>query len=518
MKFSCELPYFCLYIISLWLSGTLFDELLHCRLVGELLVGLLFGNLSVGTLLPADKTLFILAGEVGVLGLVFEAGLGTDIRRVLKAGPRAALVAFLGIVVPLATGFGFMYGVSQQSHIQEMESDASTGTRGSSDIVIEALASGASLASTSIAIAVTLMKQQAILDTAVGTLITTAAMLDDVVSLILLGIVSSIGGGSGPEGSDSGIRPMIVLQPILASLGIILVGVIGCAIVAKIKARRGASTVKLSRFKNKETSVETGVSVHNEDVYINQSDSFAVDLETEDDVQHGDEGMDDDNRNRTDGSAFEEESRAKKRVSSSHRQRIRNRVLIFYSMFGPTIKLAGMVIIGFGYSILAEYLGSSRLLGAFVTGVFFSAFEDLCHQYEKQIAHKIQPVMSAVFFSTIGFAIPLTKILEPVLFGWGLVYAVIATLSKLTTMFAVPAKISPSEENLKDGVSVSRYNARWVVGAAMIARGELGLLMAQQAQMQGVMGQTAMVITIWSIVLATLFGVGAFSVVMRRKL
>ncbi|KAG0353272.1 hypothetical protein BG005_007416 [Podila minutissima] len=392
-----------------------------------------------------------------------------------------------------------------------MESDASTGTRGSSDIVIEAIASGASLASTSIAIAVTMMKQQVILDTAMGTFITTAAILDDVVSLILLGIVSSIGGGSGPEGSDSGIRPMTVIQPILASLGIILVGVIGCAIVAKIKARRRASTIKLSRFKNKETSVESGVSVRNDD-----SGSFAVDLETED-VQHEDEGMDDDNRNCTDSSAFEEESRAEKRVSSSRRQRIRNRVLIIYSMFGPTIKLAGMVIVGCGYSILAEYLGSSRLLGAFVAGVFFSAFEDLCHQYEKQMAHKIQPVMSAVFFATIGFAIPLTKILEPVLFGRGVVYAVIATISKLTTMIAVPAKISPPEEDLEDGVSESRCNARWVVGAAMIARGELGLLMAQQAQMQGVMGQTAMVITTWSIVVATLIGVGAFSVAMRRK-
>lgn len=107
----------------------------------------------------------------------------------------------------------------------------------------------------------------------------------------------------------------------------------------------------------------------------------------------------------------------------------------------PTVKLAGMVIVGLGYNILAEYLGSSRLLGAFVAGVFFSAFEDLCHRYEKQIAHKIQPVMSAVFFATIGFAILLTKILEPVLFGWGVVYAVIATLSKLTTMIAVPPKI-----------------------------------------------------------------------------
>ena len=250
------------------------------------------------------------------------------------------------------------------------------------------------------------------------------------------------------------------------------------------------------------------------DVHVNQSGSSAVDLGIDDDTH---QSMDDDNR--TDSSAFEENSRLEKKVSSSRRQRIRNRVSTCYSMFEPTIKLAGMVIIGFGYSILAEYLGSSRLLGAFVAGVFFSDFENLRHQYEKQIAHQIQPVMSAVFFSTIGFDIPLSKILDPVLFGWGVIYALIASFSKLATVIAVPAKISSRKEN---GREESNYvdtspNARWIVGTAMIARGELGLLMVQQAQIQGVMGQVAMVITIWSIVLATLFGVGAFGIAMKRE-
>lgn len=250
-------------------------------------------------------------------------------------------------------------------------------------------------------------------------------------------------------------------------------------------------------------------------MYIINSGSSA---KTEE-VQGEDEGMDHHAGNCTDSSAVDKKSRGMKGVQSSCSERIRYRVLICYSRLGPTIELAGMVIVGFGCSILAEYMGSSRLLGAFVAGVFFSAFEDLRLQYEKQIVRKVQPVMSAVFFATIGFAIPLTKILQPALFGWGVVYATIATLSKLTTMIAVPARISsPEEEDHEDGVSEHRYNARWMVGTAMIARGELGLLLAQQAQMQGVMSQTAMVITTWSIVLATLFGIGAFGIVMKRKL
>ncbi|KAG0312888.1 hypothetical protein BGZ97_010742 [Linnemannia gamsii] len=471
MKFSSDLSYFCLFIVSLWLSGTFFEELLRCRLVGELLIGLLFGNISPATLLPTDKTLLILAGEVGVLGLVFEAGLSTDIRRVMKAGPRAALVAGVGIVVPLATGFGFMYGISQQSHIMEMEG-VDSRRREEPDIVIEAVASGASLASTSIAIAVTMMKQQGVLDTAIGTLITTAAMLDDVVSLILLGIVSSIGGsGSGP---DLVIRPMTVIQPLLASFGIILVGVIGCAVVSRAKSRKASSLDDVDLKEVAERLDDVGV--------------------------------------RTDHSSVEEEGMALEKGSTDHKG-VMTRVSGFYTRFASTIKLAGMLIIGLGYSILAEYLGSSRLLGAFVAGVFFSAFEDLCRMYDENITNSIQPAMSAIFFATIGFAIPLTKILEPVLFGWGVVYAVIASLSKLATMVVVPARIFAEEEGNRE----MRYSARRMVGAAMIARGELGLLMVQQAQLQGIMSQTAMVITTWSIVLATLFGVGAFSFVMKRK-
>ncbi|KAG0059115.1 hypothetical protein BGZ89_000696 [Linnemannia elongata] len=466
MKFSSELPCFCLFILSLWLSGTLFEELLRCRLVGELFIGLLFGNLSPGTLLPTDKTLLILAGEVGVLGLVFEAGLGTDIRRVVKAGPRAALVAGVGIVVPLATGFGFMYGVSKLRHIQALEGGVDVGNGDSSDVVIEAVASGASLASTSIAIAVTMMKQQGILDTAIGTLITTAAMLDDVVSLILLGIVSSIGG------SGSGIRPMTVIQPLLASFGIILVGVGECAVVSRVKSRKASSI---------------------------DGDTEMVDVQSVAE-RDGDTGI-----------------HPKKRLTIRHHNNVRTRISVFFTPFAPTIKLTGMLIAGLAYSILAEYLGSSRLLGAFVAGVFFSAFKDLCRMYEEQITDKIQPTMSAIFFATIGFAIPLTKILEPVLFGWGVVYAVIASLSKLATVIVVPAQISSEEEEEESGNKGGQYSARWMVGTAMIARGELGLLMVQQAQAQGVMNQTSMVITTWSIVLATLFGVGAFSFVTKQK-
>ncbi|KAF9920484.1 hypothetical protein FBU30_009698 [Linnemannia zychae] len=476
MKFSSEFPYFCLFLLSLWLTGELFHDLLRCRLIGELFIGLVFGNLAVGTLLPSDKTFLIFVGELGVLGLVFEAGLSTDIRRVIKAGPRSVLIAGLGIVVPLATGFGLMYGILQQDRIQKMieaESVYSNGGSGTYNIVIEAIASGASLASTSIAVAVTMMKQQGILDTTVGTLITTAAMLDDVVSLILLGIVSNMG-GSGNE-SSGGIKPMTVILPLLASLGIIIVGTIACVIVSKIKARKMLPSSQLDTEMSNANNITEGVDVP---------------------------------ENRTIASSTDKDVYQEKK--SKNRHKFKTSFLGIYSRYASTIQLAGVIIVGLGYSILAEYLGSSRLLGAFVSGVLFSAFENIRKIYDERIIQTLQPALSAIFFATIGFAIPLIKILDPVLFGWGVLYAVIASLSKLSTAFVVPTKL-PSQS--LDG----QYNTRWVVGTAMIARGELGLLMVQQAQAEGVMSQTAMVITTWSIVLATLVGIGAFTIVMQRS-
>ncbi|KAF9976862.1 hypothetical protein BGZ75_000147 [Mortierella antarctica] len=374
-----------------------------------------------------------------------------------------------------------MYGLSHLDHIQAL--DRSTGsTSPPPQRVTEAIASGAALASTSIAIAVTMMKQQRVLDSPVGTLITTAAMLDDVVSLILLGIVSSI--GQSESASGSGIHAMTVIQPVVASLGIIGVGIVGSVVVARIKAMKTPNV-------GHELDLDMSDRRHAQDEHGLESADARVLREN----SHG------------------EEDRQRGRNQPGW---IWSRVIHLCSRFEAIVKLAGMVTSGLGYSILAEYLGSSRLLGAFVAGVFFSPFVNLQHEYEQQVTIRIQPALSALFFASIGMAIPLTKLLEPALFGWGLVYAVIASLSKLTTMFVVSSKASLASAPGLHGVE-SGCNVRWMVGTAMIARGELGLLMAQQAQQQGVMSQTAMVVTTWSIVLCTLFGIGALGVVMTNK-
>ncbi|KAG0003403.1 hypothetical protein BGZ80_003590 [Entomortierella chlamydospora] len=468
-SYSPELAYYCLFLVSLWLSGTLLEELLQCRLLGELLIGIVFGNL--GSLLPEDKSTLILAGEVGVLGLIFEAGLGTDIHKILRAGPRGTLVALIGTIVPLATGFGFISAIVKFPSLQDPDPEKPISVK------TEALASGAALASTSIACAIATMKQRGMLETPLGTLITTAAMIDDVVSLVLLSIVSGIGNLASGEETGSGIEPMTIIQPIVASLGIIAFGFIACNVAAKFHGWRSSTQV--------------------------------VGLPTEQTPEQEPE------QEYTSTSISEYEAKEtcetnEVRKTKSRRSAVQSRAILVYKTFAPTIKLATMIITGFGFSILTEYLGSSRLLGAFVAGVFFSSFHSLKALYDENIEHKLQPAMSAIFFATIGFAIPLTKILDPTLFGWGIAYTVIASFSKLITAVLVPSSPQPADGRRQ------RSNDRWVVGTAMIARGELGLLMVQQALLQGVMGESVMIVTTWSIVLCTLIGIGALGFVMNR--
>ncbi|KAF9899657.1 hypothetical protein BX616_002906 [Lobosporangium transversale] len=520
--FSLSLLYFGLFVLALCFTGSVFEDLFHCRLLGELLIGLLFGNL--GQLLPVDKTVLYLAGELGVLALIFEAGICTQLHKVARVGLRAALIGLIGTIIPLLTGFGFIYLTHHQySHQLPDESNNSSGSPPAAagvDLVIEALASGAALASTSIAIAVTMMKQRDILDTFVGTLITTAAMLDDVISLILLGIISALGGGSGESGSRGKIRPMTILQPVLASLGIVIVALIACFAVWKLQGQKRPTS-----------SIEAENPTGTEMQHVTPSHTLGQTVNTPECSRR--------NSARKDDVGQEGQEVSSQSTTSQHTSPQPNSLIsLYYRRFSPIIFFSAMILIGLGYSILAEYIGSSKFLGAFMAGVFCSTFPILRQLHHERVANTVQPALNAIFFATIGFSIPLEKILEPTLFGWGVLYAIIASLSKLATAVAVPSNLADVAQQESDGTQEEEQQReeqldaqdhhrhhqrksnsihdRWMVGTAMIARGELGLLIAQQAMQQGVMGQAVMVISTWSIVLCTLVGIAALGFIMNK--
>ena len=88
--------------------GSLAQRFGQPAVVGELIAGVLLGTSLLGLIDPADPVLQSLA-ELGVLVLLFEIGLHTDLRSLMKVGAEAITVALVGVVLP----FGLGYGVSQ---------------------------------------------------------------------------------------------------------------------------------------------------------------------------------------------------------------------------------------------------------------------------------------------------------------------------------------------------------------------------------------------------------------------
>ena len=75
------------------------------QVVGEIVAGLLIGPSVLGLV---DQTDFIIQmAEIGVVLLMFSAGLGTDLKELLKTGPVAFLIACCGVFVPLVLGAVF---------------------------------------------------------------------------------------------------------------------------------------------------------------------------------------------------------------------------------------------------------------------------------------------------------------------------------------------------------------------------------------------------------------------------
>lgn len=156
--------------------------------LGELLVGIVLGN-ALPPLFGAaglefvrtDPTLHVLA-EVGVLLLLFDVGLEADLRGLRSVGLSALLVALLGVAAPFALGWGVAALLLPEAP------------------VVAHVFVGASLTATSVGITARVLKDLGALQSREGQTILGAALLDDVLGLVILAVVSGMatGAGAGP--------------------------------------------------------------------------------------------------------------------------------------------------------------------------------------------------------------------------------------------------------------------------------------------------------------------------------
>ena len=146
------------------------------QVVGEIVAGLLLGP-SIFNLVRTSDFLAGMA-EIGVILLMFSAGLETNIKQLKKTGLKATVIACSGVFIPLIAGtFLFMafYGFSSP---------------GSEDF-LKAVFIGTILTATSVSITVQALKELGKISDEVGTTVLSAAIIDDVIGILVLTIVIS---------------------------------------------------------------------------------------------------------------------------------------------------------------------------------------------------------------------------------------------------------------------------------------------------------------------------------------
>lgn len=151
------------------------------EVVGEIVAGLLLGPALLGFVTETD--FLEKMAEIGVMMLMFEAGLGTNLDELRKTGFKATVIAFTGVLVPVILGallFMAFFGA---------------GAPGS-DAFLRALFMGTIISATSVSITVAALKELGSLNDTTGTAITGAAIIDDVIGIVVLTVVIGMKGGS----------------------------------------------------------------------------------------------------------------------------------------------------------------------------------------------------------------------------------------------------------------------------------------------------------------------------------
>jgi Kef-type K+ transport system membrane component KefB len=167
------------------------------QVVGALLAGLLLGPAVLNIL---NETEFIISlSEVGVIVLMFSAGLESDISELKRTGKSSLIIAILGVIIPLVGGLGIAYLFNRPGII---DSDVST------NLLLQNIFIGVILTATSVSITVETLKEMGKLSTKVGNAILGAAIIDDILGIVILTVITST--------ADSTVNVGVVLLKILA--------------------------------------------------------------------------------------------------------------------------------------------------------------------------------------------------------------------------------------------------------------------------------------------------------------
>ncbi len=178
------------------LFGELAERIGQPAVVGELLAGVLLGPAVLGWISVSQE--FLLLAEIGVILLLFEVGLETDLVELIRVGAPALAVAIAGMVLPFAGGYAL--------------------TRALGYPIVTSVFVASALTATSIGITARVLSELGMLGTREGRIILGAAVVDDVLGLVVLAVVSQVG-------SAGVFEPAPALRATAVAIGFFLVAI-----------------------------------------------------------------------------------------------------------------------------------------------------------------------------------------------------------------------------------------------------------------------------------------------------
>lgn len=195
-----------LILLSTKVFGLITRRVKLPQVVGALLAGLILGPACIGVLHQTDFIYQV--SEIGVIVLMFCAGLETDVDELKKSGKASFVIALLGVIVPLLGGFAVAAYFNRPGML-EPAADVS--------VILQNVFIGVILTATSVSISVETLKEMGKLNTKAGNAILGAAIIDDILGIVALTIITSL--------ADSSVNVALVFIKIIGFF--IFVGVGG---------------------------------------------------------------------------------------------------------------------------------------------------------------------------------------------------------------------------------------------------------------------------------------------------
>mmetsp|Transcript_44623 Transcript_44623/g.45277 ORF Transcript_44623/g.45277 Transcript_44623/m.45277 type:complete len:797 (+) Transcript_44623:81-2471(+) len=187
----------CIYVLGQFASRVLKMP----SLVGEIFCGIFLGP-PLANIVPNPEAL-VLIGEIGLILLVIEAGIDIDLTVMKLVGTRGLIIAFVGSILPIAVGM-FLAWLIRVGDTKAI------------------LASGAVFGPTSLGIALNVLKGGGVLNTPVGQMIVAAAVIDDMIALVILSQLKALAGT---------ITVVGILVPIISALLFLILGGYICVFI-----------------------------------------------------------------------------------------------------------------------------------------------------------------------------------------------------------------------------------------------------------------------------------------------